>query len=793
MGGRHAARLVISAFLLALICASLSRSAHAQHPPTKHEAPTGSDQFQRAFFEIILNGTGHGDALVLLDRPDVWVPLELLQRAGLTRAAGRRRELNGEVFVSLQSLAPDLTFTIDEEALAVRMTAGAALFGVHVVTPSSARPAAIAYDSSSSAFINYGLNYRPSGGSDLAGEAAFSVRGAFFGTTASVAAGGRPVRGLTHLMIDRRDRLQRITLGDRFVTTGTLGGSALVGGLTISREFDLDPYFVRYPTLDFSGAVTTPSTVEVYVNDRLVERAQIQPGEFQLQNLPVPNGSGNTRLVIRDAFGRSREISSPYYLTASLLDKGVQEYAYTVGVARHNAALDSWTYRDPVGLAVHRVGVTSALTAGFRVEASPAVVSGGPTLNARLWRMGEVELALGISRRPAPGVRAGSALSVGYAYRGDPFSIGTVARFNSPTYRTLSARPDEPVSRVEANSFVGVRIGSLSLSAQHAMTEQYRQPGLDRRRIRTTVTASTRVSTHVNVFATSAMTRTEGRRSYELSLGLNVALGNQRGATVTYDQDPAGGRAALEVQQALPAGPGLGYRVRTELGATGQTAGRLSYNAAFGRYELDYTEQGPFGTRARSATASAAGGLVIADRRLFLARPIDESFAIVKVPGVAGVRAYASHQEVGRTNRHGYLLVPNLLPYYGNILSIADQDIPFDYAIDQTQRVVAPPYRGGALVSFGRRLQAATGTIVLDTAAGLVVPAFGDIAVTPGQGAMDVTSPIGPRGEFFLEGLPPGRYAAQVQFGGEPCRFTLDVPAASGPIATLGSLVCRLR
>jgi outer membrane usher protein FimD/PapC len=80
---------------------------------------------------------------------------------------------------------------------------------------------------------------------------------------------------------------------------------------------------------------------------------------------------------------------------------------------------------------------------------------------------------------------------------------------------------------------------------------------------------------------------------------------------------------------------------------------------------------------------------------------VRNSFALVRVPGVDGVRAYASHQEIGRTNRRGNLLIPDLLPYYGNELNIADTDIPIDYTVPDVRITLAPPYRGGAVVPSG--------------------------------------------------------------------------------------------
>ena len=76
-------------------------------------------------------------------------------------------------------------------------------------------------------------------------------------------------------------------------------------------------------------------------------------------------------------------------------------------------------------------------------------------------------------------------------------------------------------------------------------------------------------------------------------------------------------------------------------------------------------------------------------------RPVDESYGLIRVPGVSGVRGYLSNQEVGRTDRRGDLLVPNLLPYYGNRLGINDKDIPMDHDIGTTELTIAPPFRGG--------------------------------------------------------------------------------------------------
>src|SRR5262249_377800 len=155
--------------------------------------------------------------------------------------------------------------------------------------------------------------------------------------------------------------------------------SLVMGGVSFFRDFGLDPYFVQYPGLNFSGAVSTPSTVDVYVNGQLLRRVPLPPGQFELKDLPVPAGTNNTRLVLRDRFGREREIGFKFFFASGLLKEGLQEFSYNFGSRKNNLATESWNYGPLVFLARHRLGITDSLTAGLRLEASSGLVSGGPS------------------------------------------------------------------------------------------------------------------------------------------------------------------------------------------------------------------------------------------------------------------------------------------------------------------------------------------------------------------------------------------------------------------------------
>ena len=166
------------------------------------------------------------------------------------------------------------------------------------------------------------------------------------------------------------------------------------------------------------------------------------------------------------------------------------------------------------------------------------------------------------------------------------------------------------------------------------------------------------------------------------------------------------------MQQSAPVGPGLGYRIQTTgLGADPALVdGELRAQSRWGAVDVRQS----FSNGRASTFAQVNGALVAIGGRVIATRPVQDGYALVRVPDVPGVRTYVSHQEVGRTDRRGDLLVPNLLAYYGNEVTIADSDVPVDRALDASRMVIAPPFRGGAVVKFAAPRQwRVTGTVVV--------------------------------------------------------------------------------
>ena len=167
------------------------------------------------------------------------------------------------------------------------------------------------------------------------------------------------------------------------------------------------------------------------------------------------------------------------------------------------------------------------------------------------------------------------------------------------------------------------------------------------------------------------------------------------------------------------------------------------------------------------------------------------SFALVDLPDGVAARVFREHREIGRSD-DGAIVLNDLLPYYANRIGIAVDDLPLDREVGVTEKLIAPPYRGGARVTFDVRVtRYVRGRLVVRVVTDQVIPAFGRLVVQTPTGMVD--SPLGRKAEFELATVAPGRYPATVEHTAGRCDFTLEVPtpdAANTTVQDLGRVVC---
>lgn len=751
---------------------------------------------ERAVMKVVLNTEDKGEVFLIMTKEGgILLALKDLIEMGLMRPPEAASVLvEGDEHIPLSSLSPGLVYEVDEKELAVRLTAQPGLFEKKSIDLSGIPETSVSHLQHTTGFINYGISYVMDGGLDMNSlsmplEAGLSVSGALLYSSFSylkTPAEEKLVRLFSNLTLDSPASARRFVAGDLNATSGQLGSSAALAGFSVFRNFSLSPYYVKSSGLDISGVLSTPSEVDIYINGNRVTSETLPPGEFTLMNVPNVSGSGDAQLVIKDAFGKVEKLSVPFYLSTALLKPGVSEYGYSAGFKRENLGLESLGYGGAAFLGFHRLGVTRYFTAGLRAEADSKVINTGASASFLLGRAGEADAAGAISNHDGT---PGWAWSLAYGYAGKSFNAGASARAFSKLYSNINLSPSQARPRLERTLRAGYNHRAIgSVSAALTQTDNYE--GADS--TRASVFYSTRISKDVSFFMTAGRTKAETEIN-DAFAGLIILFGENSSGGLNYQWQDASSSQAVFLNKNAPAGTGTGYRLHAERaavqGAESEFSGSgfVQYNTSRAIFSADVRNT----AGQMSYTLNASGGIAFIDRSAYATRPIDDSFALVKVGSIKGVKVYSSNQLVATTGEDGEAIVPGLISYYDNDISIDDTDIPVNYSISGITRHISTAYRGGGVVNFDTaRLQGIGGRLFVVEKGEKKEAAYWGLRLSV-QGA-DSESIVGKNGEFYLENIPPGRYPARLFLMDKDCEFDILIPESDSVMLDIGEVSCEI-
>ncbi len=536
----------------------------------------------------------------------------------------------------------------------------------------------------------------------------------------------------------------------------------------------------------------TSSDIEIYQDGFLKNSYHVQPGDFQIEDLPVSGiGVGSYDVVIRDAFGRETSLAEKFYLGRSLLREDLHSYNYGVGLQRESSFGGDPEYGDPALVGQHRYGLKSVVTVGANLEISPDVYAGGLTADFKLDRVGVINAGASFG---GGDTGSGGAIYLAYSYTNLHYSTNLLLRSFADGYTNLQREILADPVRFEGMarfSFRASKFSSFSMSLSRIETasgnETFR-PGL---------TYNQRIN-HM----TSLVARYE-RQTRQMPDGLsindNIAfaglhfyLPQRISLDVTHSSDSSSSRQAVTARRNVPLQKGYGYRVALERagfdGADNEIrpSGLIQYNGALGTYRAEYDQ---FGGE-QSWRIGTAGSLAVVESSLFASRPLRQSFAVVHTGDLNGIRVNYNGEPVGRTRQDGRLLVPNLRSYEVNKLEIDEHDLPIDYHVEKYERQIIPAPRSGAVVDFGlQRISAIFGRLVLredDRTTPLE-----HISLSIDGLEADLSWRSGLNGEFYLENIPRGGHDLLGRIDSQHYRCPIFLSATDQMLADLGEVTCE--
>lgn len=580
------------------------------------------------------------------------------------------------------------------------------------------------------------------------------------------------------------DAMRTYRAGD--IATGALNWTtpSRLGGIQIQNDFGLRSDIITYPVPSLSGSAALPSSVDVYVNNANRYSGNIPAGPFDLVDVPVVTGAGTVQVVVRDATGKEVVTSADYFASQDLLKPGLSDYSAEVGFARTNFGQAGDGYdRRLMGSASIRTGVSDWLTWEGHAEGGAELLNAGTGVTLALGRLGVGQFAVSGSRTAeASGVQVSGSLQLGFG----PVAVGAhaqrtfgrfedIASFTQPGIIDHSS--DAPSALYQLSVSVPMPFGGGRASVSYTQSE----PAMgDRARI---FAASYGQRLFAGSASASAYKDFESG-NYGVMASLWMPLGKDYSTGASVRRDPSGTTLTADVGHV--GGDGLGdvdWQVRLNRNDQSDWSGTARTKLPIATVRAQAAHIGA----QTGVAAEFAGAIVAAGGGMFLSQPVDDAFAVVDV-GAAGVPVLYQNRIVGETGANGKALVPGLVGYQKNRISIDPSKLPLDKVVDNTAAVVSPARGAGTVVTFGDRTQGGTALVSFRDEKGAYLP-------LASSGHVTADSPefiVGYDGAALLEGLAADNKVTINLPDGSSCVADVPFTAHGGDLVNISDVVCRL-
>lgn len=530
-------------------------------------------------------------------------------------------------------------------------------------------------------------------------------------------------RGMTAWQKDDLPRQRTWQAGDVYATPRI--GPVALGGIRLAKDpAALDPLTPTWPVPTLGGIALDPGQVKVLSNQAEITRQDVNAGPFTVDGRNVALGASQTAVVVRDAYGRQTAVSTArLYVAPTLLRRGLSAWEIAAGQVRE----DESRYGTAGVSASWARGVNDRWTirAGGQVdEKGKGNVTVGSTWAPGTWGVLDGEVG-----RSSDG---GTRWAVAYGYKGPTFGVRLEHEENDGFWRLQSETALPIASRTQA---------SVSYRPDRRFTVRGTYSAIDTGRS-SLAFASLSVSANLGTAGQVSANVLRDLQGDDLQVAASYTYRFGSKASVGVRARQAPGQDALTTRATYRTEGGLRVAAEHTEGDQGSTRATADAMTRYGdaRIMVDHYD-------GQTQVAANFSGAVFLDHRgVAFGRPAYASFAVVDVPGQAGLPVRVNGAPVGITNRQGRVLVTNVPSLLHTTFSLKDKDLPVGVEIGETEKQSVAPRQGGVRVTFPVLTQNARAFTLTGAS---IAP--GTLASTPNEQAM-----VGYDGALYLEHPEPG-------------------------------------
>lgn len=501
------------------------------------------------------------------------------------------------------------------------------------------------------------------------------------------------IRGLTTWNKDFIKPGVVMQVGDVFSPRSNLANPVNLGGVRIASDRALRQGENFTPVPMLGGIAQDTTRAQLQVNGAPAGSHTIKPGPWQLGNYATRNGTNELSLVITDSFGREQVITERFYVAPGNLLKGKTEFDVSMGAIRPDLTSDR--YGELAASAKVEHGMSDKWTLGATVQATQD--SKNIALSNRFILGNYGSLSVDLSKSSSP-EGSGSAYGVAYDYQGDGWSVRASHAAYSENHWMLSDSAATAFNGRDISTISSLGFGLAPRGSNWNVGASYTAIDFENgeRSSRFDAIARVRRGHDDFGFGVAFDPHTKDKQIYATwrhSFGPNLSVNSQVKAAPDIAVGTAfAGRASIANKD-----------VRWASGATyrqdgGQTT---AFGTAAMRFDKGDLSASVYYDQDNSRLdARWNGSMWIGEGGITTQRTTIGSFALVEVPGQAGVPVSSGGGFESTTNKRGYALVPDIQPLVRQSIKVNTTDLPLEVGIETTEQPVVAPRLGGAKVVF---------------------------------------------------------------------------------------------
>ena len=592
---------------------------------------------------------------------------------------------------------------------------------------------------------------------------------------------------------DFEEKAWRLNAGDIVSRSVAFQASQSALGLSLFKEFDIQPYKLTEPRGEDSFLLKQRSEVVIYVNGRLTRRLTLEPGQYNIKDFPITSGINDITLKITDETGRIEERVFEAFTSNELLQPGLQEFGYSIGLPSENGS-HLREYEGPIGLSgFHRLGFSDQFTGGANLQFNKEqIMAGMEMVHVSGWGTfsGDIGASyiddVGSDWTGELGYRYSDAnnpdnqfFSASLVYRGDAFGgLGNTNPQND-TRLSIASRYSRKITD-DINASVGAQYLELRDS------ENYTQSSLSGRY---------RLSRNISLSSDLSYSSED----QDVSSFINLTWTPQATSTRNYNVNTSYNSESEQIRSDVSFGNnGPGYRMNYNAGVASSPESRdystgITYTGNRGIVGLNHDAANSLvdsGGNRMQTDLTMQTALVFADDAWAVSQPVGNSFTLFRAhpnlePYDIAINPSDDGAYAAEANRFGPAVLTNVTPYLHNYSYIDTANIPIEFDPGINLVRTKPGYKSGVLVELGRERK-----VMID---GYVKSFEGEaLPLQSGYIRNDETGERLPfftnrKGRFRLAEVPPGSYHLKL-YRRRDVHIPIFVPEESEAIHKLGTL-----